>query len=212
MPRRRRDPAPEEVTEVLAEANADIPAPTPARKRQARRTTSQISEAAQQEIHAVVSMAVSVIGLMLPATHRMLPEEIDAIFLPLERILMRRAGLKGVSPDWRDTVLCLLGVLMYAQRTGIVNRARFGRKRRGAGYVAGGANGSAGGSGAGQPQGAHLDGDRNVGSTPSAESGPGNPGQLRTVENALDNLWKSSYVPDGRSSDDSDNDYFGFSQ
>ena len=73
--------------------------------------------AVQEQLHAVVVMAVGVASLLIAEEIRATPEEINLIFAPLERIYLRRFHMSDkITPDMMDGLQAFSGMVMYGYR------------------------------------------------------------------------------------------------
>lgn len=103
----------------------------PPKRRKRRGKTGQISEQSQQDLHDLVTPAVSVCqSLLFPPRYHLRTEEIDGIFQPLERIILRHTAISEMgNPDYRDAAIALYFMFGYMARTGIIDGPIFGGKR-----------------------------------------------------------------------------------
>ncbi len=82
--------------------------------------TGQVDKTAQKDVHDMVLAGVMFANLFLPEPARMRSSEADAIFSPLERIMLRHipVGPDGINPDYIDLIRCLYAVGIYGERIG----------------------------------------------------------------------------------------------
>jgi|SRR5882724_1210232 len=119
------DKTPEQLEQELAEV------PVSTRKssgtiRRRKVATGQIDQKALYALHETVVLLVNGLSaFLLVQDKRMLPHEIDAVFLPAERIILRRFDVAGaLNPDMIDGLACLMGVLAYVARVGVPTKPR----------------------------------------------------------------------------------------
>lgn len=67
-------------------------------------------------LHETVKLAVSTVAIFAPERLRPTTVEVDSIFLPAEKILLRHATIPEVGEDFRDGMLCCIAIGQYALR------------------------------------------------------------------------------------------------
>lgn len=77
-----------------------------------------------KNLHATVCLMVGLVCLtLLPPNYHPMQEEVDLIFVPLERQLIKRTGVTEVNPDLMDYFLIVIGIVSYAKRTNLLQAA-----------------------------------------------------------------------------------------
>ena len=90
--------------------------------------SEEIKTKAQEDLHAVVSLLVGASMMLVPFQYRMTKEDVDRIFIPLENIVVRHSETGSLNPDLVDLYLFAIGVILYVQRTKLV-QSTFGNGR-----------------------------------------------------------------------------------
>lgn len=72
----------------------------------------------QAKLHGYTVLIIGTVSLLLAEQLRPTSDEIDLIFSPLERILLRRTDgvADKLNPDIIDGLQCLVGIVMYSVR------------------------------------------------------------------------------------------------
>ena len=105
------------MTEEAPKKSRGWPKGKPRGSRPKKETTDFMSSGVQEQLHAVVIMAVGVASLLIAEEIRATPQEIDMIFTPLERIYLRRFRVSDKkTPDMMDGLAAFSGMVMYGYR------------------------------------------------------------------------------------------------
>lgn len=100
----------------------DIPPSPPPRREKKRKNHGEVSPEAVRSLHGIVDKAIVAASvLFLEPETRMTPEERAMIFMPLERMYLRRASVPEFSPDTEDLVAAGMGLWVYLTRVGAFN-------------------------------------------------------------------------------------------
>jgi hypothetical protein len=99
---------------------ADISAGAPKKRRRSKKRSpgAMVSEAALEELHATVCGVGLMVASLVPEDHRPLPDEVEAMLVPLERIYLRHMPETGVNPDVADVLIFSIAFAGYMNRVG----------------------------------------------------------------------------------------------
>lgn len=192
MTRRLTKPgtAPAEPEQLSLHPSSDPASVSAAKPRpKKRRRVGQIEPQALAELHEVVVIGVAGAFALAPAHMRPTRSEIDAIFQPAERIILRRVSLDGpLNPDVVDAIMLFGGLLGYGSR---VYYASDGRRR-----AAGQPLRAVTPSGGSYQQAGHSAGAADsVSASSAAGHTNGSAGNWRTASDILATLYEQTAVP-----------------